>query len=250
MFFYPIADLRCHRVLVAIVLTGGLGACSAPLAPTGIHDPYEVQNREMHGFNVAVDSALVSPLAQATDTIIPAPVLAGLSNISDTLDLPGEVANNLLQGRIPNALQNTLRFAVNATLGLGGLFDPASDMGVPAKHTDFGETLHLWGVGEGAYVVLPLLGPSTSRDAVGTVVDILANPINLLLTGQDRQVATGIKIISKLGDRGRYSNTVDSILHESADSYAQTRLLYLQNRRFNLGQEASEDDFFDPYEDQ
>jgi phospholipid-binding lipoprotein MlaA len=120
-------------------------------------------------------------------------------------------------------------------------------MGVAGKKTDFGETLHVWGVGEGYYLELPLLGPSTARDALGEVVDSVINPIGVLLPKPERYVGTLAKVASKIGDRARYSETVDSVLYDSADGYAQARLLYLQNRRYELGQTAGEDDFEDPY---
>jgi len=121
------------------------------------------------------------------------------------------------------------------------------------KPTDFGETLHVWGAGEGAYVELPFLGPSTARDATGTLVDLVLNPIQLLLPPDEAMAATVTKLFSRLGDRDRFSATVESILYDSADSYAQARLLYLQNRRFGLGQagaaEGADGAFIDPYED-
>ena len=154
--------------------------------------------------------------------------------------------NNILQLRLGKAVENTLRFAINSTIGIGGLFDPASAAQVYGKPTDFGETLHVWGVPEGNYVELPLLGPSTDRDALGKVVDIALDPLKLIFpdSGSLPLIA---KVGAKIADRGRYSETVDSILYDSADSYAQARLLYLQNRRFELGQAPSDESFEDPY---
>jgi phospholipid-binding lipoprotein MlaA len=236
-------------VVMAGVLAGVLGGCAAPLAPTGINDPYEAENRKVHEANTALDRALVRPASQAYGGAIPAPVQAAVSNVARNLDLPGDVMNDVLQGRLHHALENTARFAFNSTLGLGGLFDPASLIGLNGKPTDFGQTLHMWGVREGNYVELPFVGPSTTRDTAGLIVDLVANPVGLLLHAPESIYATVAKVGSRLGDRSRYSETVDSILYESADSYAQARLLYLQNRRFELGQEAQQDDFFDPYED-
>jgi phospholipid-binding lipoprotein MlaA len=119
---------------------------------------------------------------------------------------------------------------------------------MPENDTDFGETLHIWGVGEGAYLEVPFIGPSTERDLAGAVVDILIDPLNQL-PRKERLAATGAKVAGKIADRGRYSDLTDSVLYESADSYAQARLLYLQNRRFELGQTSDEGSFVDPYED-
>lgn len=225
-----------------------LSACAAPIPPAGINDPDEAKNREIHAFNVALDKSLVRPISQGYGKI-PVPVQRGVSNFSGNLDLPGEVVNHVLQGRPGPALQNTLRFAVNTVVGIGGLFDPATAIGIPEEETDFGETLHVWGAGEGAYVVLPVLGASTERDAVGTIVDIVMNPVSRLVPSPESYIGTAAKVGSKLGDRGRFAATIDSILYGSADGYAQMRLLYLEKRRYELGQTGgvSDDNFEDPY---
>jgi phospholipid-binding lipoprotein MlaA len=156
--------------------------------------------------------------------------------------------NNVLQLRLVKASENLLRFGMNTVFGLGGLFDVASAAGMPENDTDFGETRHVWGVGEGAYLEVPFIGPSTERDLAGAVVDILIDPLNQL-PRKERLAATGAKVAGKIADRGRYSGLTDSVLYESADSYTQARLLYLQNRRFELGQTSDEGSFVDPYED-
>ena len=141
---------------------------------------------------------------------------------------------------------------MNSTIGVVGLFDPATEFGIVGKETDFGETLHVWGAGEGNYVELPFLGPSTERDMVGIAVDAALNPWRYVLPRKELNATTGLGLAGSVLDRSRYSETVDSILYDSADSYAQARLIYLQNRRFKLGQTAggaADDAFEDPYED-
>jgi phospholipid-binding lipoprotein MlaA len=239
----------CSRALLATVVAASLAGCAAAPAPQGITDPNEAANRKVHAFNVGLDKALVRPAAGAYGSILPEPVKRGVSNFTGNLDAPGDVANNILQGRIGNAAQNTLRFAVNTIFGIGGLFDTATALGLPAKPTDFGETLHVWGAGEGNYVEVPFIGPSTQRDFAGTIVDVVLNPVRLALPEPEASYATVAKLGSKLGDRDRYSEIVDQLLYDSADSYAQSRLLYLQNRRFALGQTTTDDSFVDPYED-
>jgi phospholipid-binding lipoprotein MlaA len=233
------------------MLAAGLAGCAAPPPPSGINDPNEKVNRSIHSFNVGLDKALIRPASTAYGTILPPPVVTGVSNFANNLDAPGNVVNNLLQGRPLIAAQNTLRFALNTTAGIGGIFDFATAIGLPGVDTDFGETLHVWGVGEGSYVELPGFGPSTERDAVGLVVDLVTNPAGAVLPELSSTVSTAAQIGSKLGDRDRFSNTVDSILYDSADGYAQLRLLYLQKRRYELGQTDAESDatFVDPYED-
>ena len=253
---FPFLSAR-HRVPLALAAAAALAACGPAPQATGINDPLEPMNRGIHGLNKGLDTVLLRPGAQVYG-VVPEPVRQGVSNVADTLDLPGDMANHLLQGRIGPATTNFLRFGVNVVFGLGGLLDVATEAGLPRDGTDFGETLHVWGFGEGPYVELPGFGPSTARDAVGTVVDFAMNPVSRAASGDAAIAATAAKVLARLNDRKRYSNTVDSILYDSADSYAQARLLYLQNRRFELsrgapapaeGGAAVDEGFIDPYED-
>ena len=228
-------------------------SCGPAPAPTGTNDPNEAANREVHEANKALDRALVDPASTVYGKTVPGPLRQGVQNFADNLDAPGDVVNGILQGRPGPALANTARFVINTTVGIGGLFDPAKAMGIQRKKTDFGETLHVWGFPEGAYGELPLIGPSTSRDTVGRVVDVVLNPLRLALPAREGNIATAASVASRLGDRFKFGNTIDSILYDSADSYAQARLLYLQNRRFELGQAtggtSGEEGFLDPYEE-
>jgi phospholipid-binding lipoprotein MlaA len=240
---------RLSPVLMGLPLVALVGCATAPV-PQGINDPLEPVNRGVHGINVALDRVIVGPGSDAYGTVIPKPVRSAVNNVAGTLDLPGDIANDILQANPEDAGINVLRLATNLTMGVLGLFDAATAIGLPQRPTDFGETLHVWG--EGAYVELPVFGPSTARDAVGLVVDTVANPVRLLADKPEANAATAAGIFARLGDRYRYSDTVESILYDSADSYEQARLLYLQNRRFSLGQIAdagTDDGFVDPYED-
>lgn len=230
-------------------LTFSVSGCATQTATSEVYDPLEPLNRGVHAVNKAFDTAILRPIATTLIDDGKGPVTQGIANFSDNLELPGRVVNNVLQLRFGKAVENTTRFAINTVVGVGGLFDPATFAGVNGKKTDFGETLHVWGVGEGPYVELPGFGPSNARDAVGTVVDFAFDPLQYVIPTPERYVGTLAKILSKIGDRGRYSETVDSILYDSADSYAQARILYLQNRRYELGQTTADADFVDPYED-
>ncbi len=236
-----------RHLLLAAVMAFGVAACAPAVPPTGIDDPYEKNNRSTHELNLKFDTYVVRPLASKATRILPDQVLEGVSNFAGNLDLPGIVANDILQAKFVPAVHNTVRFAINSVLGIGGLFDPATVMGVPVKETDFGETLSVWGVGEGHYVEIPFYGPSTERDTVGIVVDVFLDPTRMFIPKHKGWIDTSAQIASKIGDRGRYSETVDSILYESADSYAQARLLYLEHRRHNLGQSTADSEFEDPY---
>lgn len=228
-----------------------ISACTAPPPGGGINDPYEPANRAVHEFNKGLDTALLRPAGQVAAQL-PEAVRIPVGNFADNVGLPGTVVNNLLQGDIGGAAQNTLRFIVNSTVGVLGLADPAGGIGLTEVETDFGATLAVWGVPEGAYVELPFLGPSTERDAAGEIVDRLIDP----LAGLGLNAALGDGAMERYGlaaragdlviERGMFGGTLDSVLYDSADSYAQTRLLYLQNRRFELGETGAG---VDPYAD-
>lgn len=245
--------LSPRPLLLALGLST-LAACAQAPGADGVNDPLEPMNRGVHAVNKGLDTVILRPASKAYGTVVPGPLRQGVSNVADTLDLPGVVVNQVLQARIGEATTNSLRFAVNATAGIGGLFDVASVLGMPKTDADFGQTLAVWGVGEGAYVELPLQGPSTARDTVGIVVDFAMNPLNNVFDGDDADATRAIQGLSRLNDRYRYSDTIDSILYDSADSYAQLRLLYLQNRRHDVAKakgaaQGDDSDFIDPYED-
>ncbi|MDI3338347.1 VacJ family lipoprotein [Defluviimonas aestuarii] len=233
-------------VSAAILLLAG--ACSAPEPGSEFNDPHEAHNRAVHEENLAMDRALFGGGKPDKKPLLPQPVANTLGNVADNLGTPSDVVNNVLQVRPKPALTNTVRFVVNSTVGILGLFDPATAMGIYADETDFGETLHVWGVREGAYLVVPVAGPTTERDLAGKVVDAIIDPVGALTGPPESYYIGAAKLGGKVADRQRYGDTIDSILYESADSYAQMRLLYLQNRHFELGIE-DEADVFDPYED-
>ncbi|MGZ2259322.1 MlaA family lipoprotein [Roseobacter sp. A03A-229] len=246
------------RPTFALLTALALGACATQEAVTrsdGINDPYERQNRAVHGFNKGLDKNLVRPVSQAYG-VVPVEIRNTVNNFSENLSMPAVAVNSLLQGDLRGTGLATLRFVMNSTLGIGGLFDPATELNIPEHSTDFGETLAVWGAGEGAYVELPVFGPSTQRDTVGLVVDFFTNPLttntNNKFDDDLRAVPPSTAAASVLNDREKFSDSIDSVLYESADSYAQSRSIYLQNRRFELGQDDPTDiDPFaaDPYED-
>jgi len=238
-------------LLPMTVVTGLLFGCAAPPPPAQINDPGEKFNRSVHQFNLGLDTYILRPVATSVVRPGGGPVSQGVVNFARNLAGPTDIVNSVLQLRLGHAAENTLRFAINTTLGIGGIFDPATAIGVTGKDTDFGETLHVWGFGEGQYLEPPVIGPTTTRDLSGQIVDLAINPLQILLPAPDSYIGAVAGAASTLVDRGRYLETVDSILYDSADSYAQARILYLQNRRFQLGQTAGDaalsDQFEDPY---
>jgi phospholipid-binding lipoprotein MlaA len=233
--------LSAGLLLVLLSVTG----CAAPQPGAEVNDPFESTNRRIHDFNVGVDRAVLRPAGQLANKA-PEFVTGPVVNFSNNVSLPGMVVNNVLQGDIGGTVTNTMRFLLNSTVGVLGLFDPAGAIGITEEKTDFGETLAVWGVGEGPYVELPLLGPSTARDAVGEIVDFALNPLDQVGLQQQIDYGTYARVGEVIIDRGAFGDTLDSVLYDSADGYAQARLIYLQNRRFDLG-EAAADGYIDPY---
>lgn len=236
----------------AICVSFLLAACAADPGREAINDPNEAMNRQVHAFNRGVDAHLVKPLSSGMSGNgrgdgggAGSRAVEAVGNFGENLALPGKAVNHLLQGKPAPAVRTTFRFLVNSSLGLAGFLDPASkDFALPEEDTDFGQTLAVWGVGEGPYLELPLIGPSTGRDAVGRLVDLVIDPTRQWLNRDEYLISLGTRVVSKASERGRFSDSVDSILHESADSYAQTRLIWLQHRRHELGEEG---DYIDPY---
>lgn len=241
---------RIAGIASAMALVLLASACSPPPATSTIPDPLEDVNRGLFKVNIGFDKTVLVPISNAMGTDGREGYFGALANFAGNIDTAGYVVNDLLQLNIHDAVQNTLRFGVNTVFGLGGVLDPATDMGLASKPTDFGATMYTYGVDEGVYVVLPFYGPSTSRDAVGLAVDRVINPLNLVLTTPVLWAGTIAHLAGDFGSRMRHSETVDSILYDSADGYAQARLLYLQYRQFELGQTPADADFIDPYEDQ
>ena len=237
-----------HFALLAVAALV-VSACSVPTEEGAIHDPYESLNRVSHAYNKGADRVLVRPLSKAYGAAVPNPVRRSLSNVAAHLDEPKSVANHVLQGDVESAGHSFFRFLVNSTVGVAGLFDPAADsLGLERRQTGFGDTLAAWGGREGAYLELPFAGPSTERDFVGLIVDVATNPVSHI-SSDVAILNTASTIPAGLNLRYEFSDTVDSVLHDSADSYAQLRLSYIQNRKFKLNQQDPDDAGHDHFED-
>ncbi len=234
-------------LLSAAALTGCATQSPEAKAAGELFDPYENTNRSIHEFNRGVDRYAFRPASKGYVTVVPPDMVKVFNNFAINISMPGQAVNLLLQGKPKDSGIALSRFVVNTIFGIGGLGDPATDFNIPYADTDFGETLHVWGAGEGAYVELPFYGPSTARDSVGVVVDFFTNPITFARQNPADNIGIYAEIVRRMGDRGTYSDTIDSILYESADSYAQARQIYLQNRRFQLGEPGAITEV-DPFE--
>lgn len=237
----------------ALVIAGFLmaAACSPAPIPDGINDPHEAANRRTHEANLRLDSALFGGGAGDGDEAdaAPGPLLTIVTNFASNLALPGLIVNKILQGRLEDAAHNTARFVVNTVMGVGGLFDPASQGGLGERGTDFGETMHVWGIPEGDYVVLPFFGPSTERDTIGRVVDLFTNPLSYTGARRYSFVPALADVAAQAGNRVTFAGTLNAVMYESADSYAAMRLYYLDSRRYQLSGGSATEALYDIYEE-
>jgi len=195
-------------------------------------DPLETPNRFMFAFNEAMDTIIFHPAAATYRFILPNVVQDSVRNFTRNIKEPVVAANDLLQGKSASAGDTSLRFLINSTIGLAGLFDVATGMGYGYHKEDFGQTLGTWGAGEGAYLVLPVLGPSSIRDGVGLLVDQLFNPLTYLVHFDviEPEVSLGISLAEGIDTRARNIETVEEIKRDAVDFYARVRSLYRQHR--------------------
>lgn len=191
------------------------------------NDPLEPVNRVIYGLNELVDVMLLGPVAEAYGEL-PSPVRTGVRNVLDNLRAPVTFVNDLLQGERERAGTTFARFFINSTLGLFGLFDVASELGHPLHKEDFGQTLAVWGFGEGPFLMLPLLGPSTLRDAAGLAVDQLAFDPFAHASSGDVGIARGVG--EAVDTRHRLDAVIRDVRRNSLDPYATVRAAYLQRR--------------------
>ncbi len=248
------ALIEAARRCLSIAVVLGLAACATaePGAELSATDPHEGFNRNILDFNLALDRNLLRPAARGYDLGAPELVKHLLGNGFSHLDLPGDFINYLLQGEIEPALETLGRFTLNTVLGAGGLLDPATEFGLLKNSTDFGITLGKHGVAEGTYWMLPIVGPSTTRDAFGRIVDIAFSPttyLSMVVSGVSTEVGLALTVAETIDDRDRDGELIDELLYESEDPYISLRSIYLQQRRSEVaGDEGAADalpDIFD-----
>jgi len=216
---------RIKSLALAVAAAGLLAGCATSGNPK---DPIEGFNRAMFAFNEGLDSAIVRPVAVGYEAVLPSPVRTGVTNFFGNIaDLLIGV-NNLLQGKAPEALSDLGRVVINSTIGILGTFDVASDMGLEKHNEDFGQTFGRWGVGSGAFVVIPVFGPSTARDTVGLVLDIAADPLTQVRASDGRDV---LRVLRAVNARANLL-PADKVVEEAAlDKYSYVRDAFLQRRR-------------------
>ena len=239
---------------LALAAVMGVAACATadPQAELSATDPHEGFNRNILDFNLALDRNVLRPAAQGYDFVTPELIKHLLGNGFSHLDLPADFVNYLMQGEIDPALETLGRFTINTVVGAGGLLDPATEFGLPKDETDFGITLGKHGVAEGTYWMLPVVGPTTTRDAFGGIVDFALTPttyLGLVAPGVSPELGLALAAGEAIHNRDSNSDLIDEVLYESADPYISLRSIYLQRRRSLVaGEEAGADalpDIFD-----
>lgn len=219
------------RAGAAAALVLSLAGCATASAPATPADPLERWNRGVQKVNDAIDRAVLRPVARGYQRVVPRPVRTGIGNVLGNLAFPTTIANDLLQGKFADFGADLGRFALNSTLGLGGLLDPASDLGIRRNDEDFGQTLGRWGVPAGPYLVLPLLGPSTLRDAPAMAADAQTDlRVQLDITEEERTVLALLFVVDKRASL----LSADAALDAAFDRYAFIRNAWLQRREFQV----------------
>jgi phospholipid-binding lipoprotein MlaA len=237
--------MRTFRFAGVLVAAAFLAACAA--APQVADDPYEPNdplegfNRAVFDFNLAADDYVLVPAARAYRTVVPELGQEAVKNFFANLRSPITFFNDVLQGQEQRAANTFTRIWLNTTFGLGGILDVATYFGVPQGHTeDFGQTFAVWGVPEGPYLMLPLLGPSNLRDTAGTTAGFFADPFNILMANMGFEWVPYARGASEAVDaRSRNIETFEKIRETSIDYYATVRSLYRQKRASDIRNEDS-----------
>ncbi len=242
--------MRWRNLAAAGLAALSLAGCTvAPERSSLAFDPFEDHNRPVHETNKALDRAVFGPVARDYGRTTPAPVRGAVTDLRNNWLLPGQSVQYVLQGRGGQAMNALGRFAVNTTLGVGGLLDPATEMGLAYRETDIDETFYVWGLPEGGYLELPFIGPGTQRDWTGWVLDQVLDPMYYVLPVEAATTLLAAAGLDVLNDRYALDPVFESLLHESADSYTAQRISYLQNMRARLQGEAELEQLEDIYAD-
>ena len=216
---------QISKLAIVVAAAGLLGGCATSGNPK---DPIEGFNRAMFGFNEGLDKVIIKPVATGYEAVLPSPLQTGVSNFfSNIADLMIGV-NNLIQGKPAQAASDAGRVLVNTTMGFLGIIDVASTMGMEKHEEDFGQTFGRWGMGDGAYVVLPFFGPRTARDTIGLVFDVATDPVSHIDHIPSRNTLLAVRVIS---DRAKFLKA-DKVIEEAAlDKSSYVRDAYLQRRQ-------------------
>lgn len=240
------------RSVIAILFVGMFSGCATSIPAAAKddraeYDPWEPMNRRVSAFNDNLDKVTFKPLAKGYEAVFPSPIRRGINNFSTNLLIPLSIINNFLQGKARHGFSETGRFLANTTLGIGGLVDVGSGLGLEVHREDFGQTLAAWGVGDGPYVVIPILGPHTFRDATMVPLNFAADPVMYMKHDRSRRTLQFVRAI----DIRAQLFTAEKLIEDSFDRYLTIRESYLQNRQFLIydGDPPEDEDFYDDFEE-
>ena len=217
-----------QKTVLSCLLLVLAGCDSVPSGKPDPRDTWERFNRSVFNFNEALDRAIAKPVAKGYVKVTPRVIRTGISNAYSNLDTVPTIINDVLQGKIRQAGHDSARFLMNSTLGLGGLFDPASAAGLDSNDEDLGQTLGKWGVKSGPYLMLPLMGPSDLRDGVASIGQIYTDPVHYVDSSAYRYGLTGVRVIDL---RAGLLQT-DQALANTYDKYQFIKNAYLQRREY------------------
>jgi len=232
-------DFPGRKMLLAATCTLALSACATATGEDRESkvDPFEPVNRTVFKFNEVVDGVLIKPAALVYRDVVPEYGRERVSNVLKNLSMPVVMVNSVLQGDPGNAFSAFWSFALNTTLGIGGVFDFAgANTSLNVRKEDFGQTMGAWGWGSGAYIVLPIIGPSSGRDAFGLAVDTVSDPFNYM----DDDIVVTRTVMRAIDARTGNLQVIDDIYDTSLDPYATIRSAYLQRRDAEIANRKSE----------
>ena len=238
-------------VLAAIVCLQCSACATQPTAADGSKperspaDPWEPLNRSIRMFNGGLDAVTLKPLAKGYQIVVPSVIRSGITNFSRNLRSPLHIINHFLQGKIGSGFKQTGRFVMNSTIGIGGLIDVATDAGIDVEIEDFGQTLAVWGVPSGPFVIVPFLGSSTLRDATMLPLDFLADP---LLHYNNSSVRDKVYLVRAIDLRARLLSVEELLLKDAYDPYITLREAYLQRRKYLIF-DGDPPDIYDEFPD-
>lgn len=233
---------KTWTLALTVFVSMALTACASTNGSGEIADPIEGVNRGVFKFNDVVDTAVLEPVARGYRHAVPQPARTGVRNFLQNLKSPLTIGNNLLQGDLTGAGDATTRMFANSLFGFAGVVDVAGKEGVPYQEEDFGQTLGKWGVGHGAYLVLPLFGPSSVRDTAGMIVDGYADPIRIWLTATDQEALHYARVgVSAIDKREELLDVLADLKKNSIDYYAAVRSTYGQRRAALLNDQNASD---------
>ena len=232
--------------LIILISTLTAGAVFAGESERQNIDPFEAINRPIYKFNDITDKFLLRPLGKGYNFITPRPVRTGIGNFYDNFTYPVTIVNSLLQGKGTQAIYDLNRFLFNSVFGVLGFVDVASSRGFPRHDEDFGQTFAKWGIPQGPYIVIPLLGPSTVRDGIGILGNVRVNP---LIQMDNRSVRDKLLILWTIETRAALIGP-DELVQDAFDPYLFVRDAYLQNRQFLINDSSTPtEEFFEDFEE-